>query len=212
MTGTQSQKPTESRQPAGNPEDLRCYAQTPVDAVLQRHRTSLEGLTEAEAEVRLTQFGLNEVAKGKHHSWWLRLLKTFNSPFNYLLMGLEIISYFSGNHPSALMIGVMVLLSGLLRFIQETRSSRAAEKLQELVTNRVSVRRRPSETVPGQRQEISLKNLVPGDIITLASGDLIPADVRVIEARDLHINQSALSGESFPVEKNAAPDMDTEKT
>lgn len=210
MPGLKSEKPTATNNPEHRLEYFRALARRPVAAVLENLQSTSLGLMETEAEARLSEYGLNEITRKKRRPGLIRLMILFNSPFNYLLMVLGFLSYVSGNRSSAIMIAIMVLLSVLLRFIQESRSSRAAEELQALVTSRVSVRRRQTEQdLQGHLQEIPLKNLVSGDIMTLGPGDLIPADVRLIEVRDLHINQSALSGESFPVEKKAEPDDDT---
>jgi Mg2+-importing ATPase len=211
VSGLRSEKPIVTNNSEQHLAYFRAFSRMPATTVLEKLQSAPSGLTEPEAEERLSRYGLNEITRKKRHPWFIRLLKTFNSPFNYLLMVLGILSYISGNHVSAILIAIMVLLSVLLRFIQESRSNRVAEELQALVTNRVSVRRRPTENdTQGSLREIPLKNLVPGDVITLGPGDLIPADVRLIEARDLHINQSALSGESFPVEKKSEPDDDTD--
>ncbi len=95
------------------------------------------------------------------------------------------------------MISVMVLLGILLRFFQELRSDKAAEKLKAMVSTSATVLR------AGEKREIPLKDLVPGDIVLLSAGDMVPADVRLISAKDLHINQSALTGEALPVAKSA---------
>ncbi|WP_303674198.1 magnesium-translocating P-type ATPase [Vampirovibrio chlorellavorus] len=210
MNSQKSEKQTATNNPEHRLAYFRALACMSVAAVLKKLKTETIGLTDAEAQARLSEYGLNEITREQRHPWLIRLMMLFNSPFNYLLMVLGLLSYVSGNRSSAIMIAIMVLLSVLLRFIQESRSNRAAEELQALVTSRVNVRRRHSgEDTQGASQEIPLNNLVPGDIITLGPGDLIPADVRLIEARDLHINQSALSGEAFPVEKKAEPDGHT---
>jgi len=178
-------------------------ARNSPEQVLADLESSLSGLTASKAKELLKRYGLNQVARKKPAPWWLQLLKTFNSPFNYLLLLLGLVSFVSGNAASAVMIAVMVLLSALLRFAQEFRSSKAAEELRSLISNRISVCR------DGQPTELPIENLVPGDIIQLSAGDLIPADIRLLEAKGLHVNQSALSGESFPVAKTTHLDNES---
>ncbi len=96
----------------------------------------------------------------------------------------------------------MVLLGVVLRFFQELRSDIAAEKLKAMVSTSTTVVR------DGKKREISLKELVPGDIVMLSAGDMVPADVRLISAKDLHVNQATLTGESLPVEKSGAQTRD----
>ena len=102
------------------------------------------------------------------------------------------------NYATVIIITTMVVISGLLRFIQETRSGDAAEKLLDMITNTACV-----ERIEEGKQEIPIDEIVCGDIIWLSAGDMIPADVRILEAKDLFIGQSSLTGESEPVEKFA---------
>jgi Mg2+-importing ATPase len=97
--------------------------------------------------------------------------------------------------PGTIVIFIMVLLGMVLRYIQESRADNAAEKLKEMVSTTATVMR------DGKRQEIPLKELVPGDIVLLSAGDMVPGDVRLLSAKDLFLNQAALTGESMPVEK-----------
>lgn len=176
---------------------IESFAYQEIDSLLSQFGTSSQGLSSKEAAIRLKKFGFNEVAFKKPCPWWIQLIRMFNSPFNYLLLLLGLVSYVSGNLASAVIIAVMVLLSILLRFFQEYRSNHAAEKLRKMVSNNVFVYR------DCHLEELAIECLVPGDIIQLSAGDLIPADIRLLESKNLHINQSALSGESFPAEKVA---------
>jgi Mg2+-importing ATPase len=191
-------KATEKNRPSDFTDVLPNEAGMDPVALLSKLETTISGLASEEAVKRLKRHGANRVAGKKPRPGWIQLLRTFNSPFNYLLLFLGLVSFLSGNPASAILIGVMILLSVLLRFFQEYRSSKAAERLQRFVSNRICAFR------DGKPVEIAIENLVPGDIVQLSAGDLIPADIRLLEARDLHINQSALTGESFPVEKTAA--------
>ena len=121
------------------------------------------------------------------------------NPLVILLTGLGILSYLTGDARAMIVIFVIVLVGIVLRFFQENRADNAAEKLKAMVnTNATAVR-------DGKESEVALSLLVPGDIVRLAAGDMIPADVRVLTAKDLFLNQAALTGESVPVEKKAPP-------
>ncbi len=173
-------------------------ARTDIQTVLQQLNTTPSGLNQAEVESRLEQYGLNEVAREKRQTWVLRLWDNVKNPLVILLIILGAISYATGDTPGSIVILAMVILGIVLRYVQESRADHAAEQLKAMVRTTATVIRE------GQRQEISLKELVPGDIVALAAGDMIPADVRVLTAKDLFINQSALTGESLPVEKTVA--------
>jgi Mg2+-importing ATPase len=172
-------------------------ARTDIQTVLQQLKTTPTGLNQAEVENRLEQYGPNEVAREKRRTWLLRLWDNIKNPLVILLVILGIISYATGDTPGSIVILAMVILGIVLRYVQESRADNAAEKLKSMVRTTATVIRE------GQRKEITLKDLVPGDIVALAAGDMIPADVRVLTTKDLFLNQSALTGESLPVEKTA---------
>jgi len=169
------------------------------DAVLTELESQSSGLSVAEADVRVKRDGLNEIAREKRQSPLMRLWDNVRNPLVILLTGLGILSYLTGDLRATVVIFVMVLLGIVLRFYQEMRADNAAEKLKAMVNTTATVVR------DGKDTEVPLKMLVPGDIIRLAAGDMVPADVRVMTAKDLFLNQAALTGESMPVEKKAAP-------
>ncbi len=157
------------------------------------------GLSEEEAALRLNQYGYNEIAREKPLSPIRRLWMNVKNPLVILLSILGIISYLTGDIRSTVVIFIMVILGIVLRYMQEMRADKAAARLKAMVSTHATVCR------DGKDMEVPLKMLVPGDIIRLGSGDMVPADVRVLHAKDLFLNQSALTGESLPVEKNADP-------
>lgn len=185
-------------------------AQKPSSEVLRALKSSSEGLTSEQVLQRREIYGPNEVADGSKSASYKFLIKAFKNPFNYLICTLAVVSYITDDLRAALVMASMVVLSVTLTFFQELRSSRAAEKLSAMIETNVTVIRKPeneSSATPGRnRQEIPLADLVPGDIIQLSAGDLIPADVRVISAKTLMVNQSAITGETMPVEKDAEPE------
>ena len=174
-------------------------ARADTAAVLQELASRPEGLSQAEADTRLKQVGPNEIAREKRQSSLMRLLHNVKDPLVILLLALGVISFLTGDLRAMVVIFVMVVLGVVLRFFQEMRADHAAEKLKAMVSNTASVVR------GGVEAEIALKLLVPGDIIHLAAGDMVPADVRLLTAKDLFLNQAALTGEALPVERKADP-------
>ncbi len=174
-------------------------AQTDINTVLKELKSQLDGLNQAKAHARLKKHGLNIIAREKHKSSLIHLLDNIKNPLVLLLTALGIISFLTGDIRATTVIFVMVILGVVLRFYQEMRADNAAKKLRAMVTNTATVVR------DGKELEIPLKKLVPGDIIRLSAGDMIPADVRIITAKDLFLNQSALTGESLSIEKKAIP-------
>ncbi|MDR2700305.1 MAG: magnesium-translocating P-type ATPase [Nitrososphaerota archaeon] len=170
----------------------------PVEELLPRLGSSLNGLSPEEAENRLEVYGRNELAKKRNRSIIVDFLLHFKSPLVIILLVAGLISGYMEEFLNTIIIFAIVLLSVILDFYQENKAENAAEMLKEAVTTTATVIR------GGIKQEIKLHEVVPGDIIYLSAGDITPADARVISAKDLFINQSALTGESFPVEKTAA--------
>ena len=200
---------------------LNDLAGADTDTVLGRLETSLAGLQDAEVTARLHLHGRNVVAHEKQKSIPMQLLERFWNPLNLLLMALAGISAAMGDWASTVIIAAMVLLSVTLSFLQEYRSNNAAEKLRAMVSITATVLRRPDpgELLPASEEaghdrprhpasdyrNVPIDQLVPGDVITLSAGDMIPADIRIISAKDLFVNQSALTGEALPVEKFPQP-------
>lgn len=186
-----------------------------IDAVLKLLHSSSKGISENSAEERLEKFGLNEVEYDKAPSWVKQLIQSFVNPFIFILLAIVIISYFidvyfaapgEKDFKTVLVVSIMIVVSGLISFIQEFRNNRAAEKLKSMITTKVNVHRE------GRNVEIPLKEVVPGDIVLLSAGTMIPADCRVIESVDLFISESMLTGESLPVEKRPSPLKNAEST
>lgn len=158
-------------------------------------KTFLAGLTSREAEKRLIAYGENSIYHKKKLRPIIAFVKKFNSPLLLLLIGAATLSFFLGQKTNATLILFMVFISGMMDFINSHKSEKVAETLAARVSATATVYR------DGQEREVPLKTLVPGDVIELSAGDVIPADARVIKADDFFVNQSSLTGESFPVEK-----------
>ncbi|MBU6467922.1 MAG: magnesium-translocating P-type ATPase [Betaproteobacteria bacterium] len=198
-------------------------ASSDVDIALRRLDTSMEGLLDREVEERLQQFGPNAIVHEKHQGPIKQLLSYFKNPLNILLLILAAISFYLGDKEASLIIVIMVAVSIVLTFVQEYRSSNAAERLRAMVSTTATVLRKDRRSgVPDevnryfnihlspsgpQRREVPLDTLVPGDIIQLSAGDMIPADVRLLTTKDLFVNQSSLTGEALPVEKFASTEQ-----
>lgn len=173
--------------------------------ILKKYDTSYQGYEESKVELMREEYGKNEITHKKGDSIIKRLVEAFINPFTIILLILAIISFVTDiimaepskkDGTSVIIVTSMVLISGILRFVQETKSNKAAEKLGEMVETTISVARK----IEGVK-EIPINEIVVGDIIHLAAGDMIPSDVRILKARDLFISQSSLTGESEPVEK-----------
>lgn len=173
------------------------------EKLLKELGTSINGLQQTEVRKRLKQYGYNVLTSEKPPAWYKQLFNSFNNPFNILLIILALVSYITGDNRATIVMILMVLLSVFMRFLQEYRSSKAAEKLKALVRVKCAVKRPKTPHDKNSQQEVLLKGLVPGDIVLLNAGDVIPADVRIIESTDLFVSQAVLTGESVPAEKHA---------
>ncbi len=176
------------------------------NVVLERLGSRVGGHTSESAAAALRLAGPNTVTAGGRHSFVRDLLERCRNPLVIQLLVIATVCYLTGDIPSTVIVGGMVFLSVVLSYIQESRSSRAVEKLQKLVKTTVNVLRDGKET------DVPLEEIVPGDIVVLAAGSLIPADLRIIAAKDFFVTQSSLTGESMPVEKNADANQPADRT
>ena len=176
--------------------------------VINDLNSNLCGLTEGEVANRLTTYGRNVVIHDKPKPWYRQLLEAFNNPFNYVLFLLALVSVLTDDYVGMTIIVIMVLLSVVIKFTQEYKSGKSAEALKAMVHTSCKVTRLSEDGKPASK-EIFIEELVPGDIVQLGAGDIIPADVRIIRSKNLYISQSALTGESLPIEKsNVIEDTD----
>ncbi|MDD4931803.1 MAG: magnesium-translocating P-type ATPase [Candidatus Colwellbacteria bacterium] len=172
------------------------YSSMPVGAIFSHLRTSKDGLSTKEASARITVYGRNDIRKRPRPAI-IDLAKRATSPLIILLFIIAVFSLFFGDKVSALVIVSMMVMSVTISFVQERRARLAARRLIEKVRATCVVVR------DGKEKEISVTGVVPGDIISLSAGDMVPGDIRLIAATDLFLDQSSLTGESFPVEKVA---------
>ena len=199
------------------------FSQLSKEEVIQQLDGSMYGLKKDEVEDRLKKYGKN-VFSHKRFVWYKKLMQNLFNPFIIVLMIIVIYNFISysiintNNDKnvdlySAIIILIMIILSVFISYFQDYRSYKSSEKLRKLIETTTSVFRFSNKnkkidfndlnSVVNFTKEILIEDLVPGDIIFLSSGDMIPADVRILVSTDLFINQSALTGETFPVEKHA---------
>ncbi|HJA25496.1 MAG TPA: magnesium-translocating P-type ATPase [Candidatus Fournierella merdigallinarum] len=177
-------------------------------ALLEELGTPESGLTEELARLRRQEYGENLLPGKGPTPLARRLFSAFINPFTVVLLALALVSVFTEvvfaapgdkSWATVLIIAAMVLVAGVLRFVQETRSGNVAARLSGMLHTTACVER------AGEKREIPLEEIAVGDLVHLCAGDMIPADLRILEARDLFVSQSALTGESEPVEKSGAP-------
>ncbi len=174
-------------------------------------QVSQNGLNTKQVQENLQKYGPNEITEAKPKKWYHYLLESLLSPFNCILLGIVFILFYTdvylaekASYANILVIVVLVSASTFLDFFEEYRSNKAAEKLKQLVATTATVLR------DGKTVQIPMKNVVVGDIVFLSAGSMIPADLRILEAKDLYVGQSALTGESDTVKKVAEPSVSME--
>jgi len=171
--------------------------QEPADRLLIMLRAKASGLETAEALSRLSTYGPNDAADVKRTPLWLQFLARFSNPLVIILLIASAVSAATGDIASFAIIACIVLLSIIFDFVQEVRAQNAVEALRQSVAVQATVRR------DGKSISAPIQQLVPGDIVELIAGDLVPADSRLLESRDLYVNQALLTGEPYPAEKQA---------
>ena len=180
-------------------EKLSAYGYKTNEELSKEYNSSLQqGLTKEQNKNLLSRYGLNEITHEKRKPWVIRLFITFKNPLIILLFVLATISLCTGDPTTASIVAAMILISVILRFTQEEQAYNAAEKLRSMVKTTCAV------INDGKISEIDVRYVVPGDIIQLAAGDIVPADLRLLNSKDLFINQSLLTGEALPIEKHAS--------
>lgn len=166
---------------------------------LTRLNSSIKGLSSEEAEKRLDEYGLNELAHSKTLGFWADIFNRCRSPLVIQLLIIALVSGFIGEIKSTFIVSAMVMLSVGLSYVLDRRSSNAVESLGKRVQSHVTVIR------DGNEIDLPMCDIVPGDIVILQAGSIIPADLRLISAKDFFVSQSVLTGESMPIEKKADP-------
>ena len=185
-------------------ERLVAALQLPVKETLAFYKSSFRGLTEEQVEENRDLYGENIITKGQEDSILKKIYESIINPFTVILLVIALVSLVTNvwlakpgeeDPTTSIIIVVLVLISGGIRFVQELRSDRAASNLSRLIVNTATVIRE------GAEQELPIDELVVGDIIKLSAGDMIPADVLLLDSRDFFVQQSGLTGESDAIEK-----------
>src|SRR3989338_3856667 len=167
-----------------------------IEEVIKELHTSEKGLTENEVQERLKKYGLNEIQEGKKVSALSIFLNQFRNAVIWVLIFATALSAFLGEWIDVIVVAVIIVLIAVLGFFMEYRAERAIEALKKFASLKATVIR------DGQKQSIDSKNLVPGDVIVLQTGDKVPADSRLIEIVNLQTQEGALTGESTPILKD----------
>jgi Mg2+-importing ATPase len=174
------------------------FWERPLRDLLHQLQATPAGLTTDEAKRRLRQYGPNSLVEESRFATLFSILRLFANPLVIILLVASGISLGLGDPVGGSIIIAIVLLSVLLNFFMEFQARHAVEKIRKQVATTAAVLR------DGREQELPIADLVPGDIVRLNAGDLVPADARLLDVKDLHVRESALTGESLPVEKAAA--------
>jgi len=187
-------------------ERLAAAIQTPFTESLAFYHTSLKGLDQEQVEENRDLYGENTITKGQEDSIFKKIYESIINPFTIILLVIAFISLVTNvwlakpgqeDPTTSIIIVVLVLISGGIRFVQELRSDKATTNLSKMIVNTATVIR------DGLEQELPIDELVVGDLVKLSAGDMIPADVILFESRDFFVQQSGLTGESDAVEKLA---------
>ena len=189
---------------ATSTHDPDAHAQ-PIERLVDILRTHLSlGLSTAEADVRLTQYGPNELQERPRPTFWHLLLGQFNSFLVIILLASAIISLFLGEYLDASAIMAIVVLNAVLGVVQESKAEEALAALKKMAAPEARVIR------SGHIHTVPARQLVPGDVVLLEAGHYVPADIRLVEAINLKIDEASLTGESVPVQKDAQVVLDRE--
>lgn len=193
-------------------KDLRRYASIPIDELYIEYNSSIEGLNPVDVDDIMEEHGKNIISIGSKNTKFRRLLNSVINPFNIILLIIAFVTFLfdvilaaknERDYLTFVIIIILVFVSSLVAFIQAEKSNDATEKLTKMISNRADVIRN------GVHIEVLMEDVLPGDIVKLTAGDMIPADVRFITTKDTFVAQSALTGESNPVEKfNGIDDID----
>ena len=171
----------------------------PIEQIYDKLQSSPQGLGSQDAQARLARDGQNRVQRESQDSALRVLWRQINNPLIWVLLGAGGLAMFLGKLTDGAVVLAVVIINGMIGFVQEFRAGRAIEALTEMVPQTALVER------DGRGGNIDTTELVVGDVVLLAAGDSVPADMRLIEVKNLQVDEAALTGESVPVEKDTAP-------
>ncbi len=169
------------------------------DSVCRTLDTSPAGLLPAEAQSRLSHYGLNRLPQARKRRWYVRLAGHIHNALIYIMLVASVITFLMGHVVDSFVIGLVIVVNTIIGYIQEGKAEKAMDAIRDMMAPHASVIR------GGQRLTIDADAIVPGDVVMLEAGDRVPADLRLLHARSLRIDESALTGESVPVEKSDDP-------
>lgn len=169
-----------------------------VDEFIKENNIDIKnGLNEKQIEDNMHKYGLNEIKQNKPKQWYNYFFESLLSPFNLILLGIAVVLIYTDvilpetkNYSNIIVILILIAVSTLLEFFEVFKSNKAAEKLKSLIETKALIVRN------GKEEKIALNQITVGDIVILSAGDIIPADLKIIEAKDLYVSQSTLTGES----------------
>lgn len=200
----------EEKEPKNMNKKIFEYSEMNEKRILESFNTSELGYSTEHAEELLEKYGHNKVDSEDDIKWYNLIREAYFDPFSIVLMIIILISVFTDiilveqkSFSKIVILGLIIIVSGTIHFIQDLRSKKSMIKLKELVSNTIAILR------DEQTKEIPLTDLVVGDIVKLSAGDIIPADLRIISSKDLFLSQSSLTGESEPIEKFVNNSKDT---
>lgn len=179
-----------------------------IEDFIKKYNITQDGLSDEKVSSNLKKFGTNEIKQAKPKRWYNYFLESLFSPFNCILLGIVLILIYTDiylptqpNYANILVITFLVTVSTLLDFFEEYRSNKAAEKLKQIVATTTTVIRN------GKEIKLPINEICVGDTVILSAGSMIPADLRIIEVKELYVNQSSLTGESDSVKKSSKTDF-----
>ena len=180
-------------------ENLKENSKLKIDDLFEKYNTSYEGISVVELEDRLDEYGRNVIDTGNNHTVLDRIKEAVINPFNIVLIVIAIITFITDiviasneDYATFILIVTAILTSSFISFIQQSKSDKAAKRLQSMISNKITVVR--DDVV----SDVDAEEIVPGDILKLSSGDMIPGDVRFLDVKDLFIDQASLTRRSNP--------------
>ena len=192
-------RPLAKRDDPPQPDALQPFAQTAADALAAQHVDLQHGLSAGEAVSRRERYGPNGLPDVQQRSPLMRFLLQFHNLLIYVLLAAAVLAAVIGNFVDAAVIVAVIVLNAIIGFIQEGRAERALEAIRGMIDPHAAVIR------DGKRRDVAAEDIVPGDLVLLEPGTRVPADLRLVRARNLRIDEAALTGESLPVNKSIDP-------
>jgi magnesium-transporting ATPase (P-type) len=182
-----------------DPGSTHWHALSVEDAVRRADVAPATGLDDEQVRARRAEHGENRLPHAAHRPAWLRLLLQFHNPLIYLLIGTGVITLALGDYVDSAVILLVVIVNAIIGFVQEGKAEQALDAVRDMLAAHATVLRE------GERRQVDATELVPGDVVLLEPGDKVPADLRLVRVRNLRVVESALTGESVPVEKRPEP-------